>query len=426
MRGGLLPAAEAALAELQRTGLRHEVYAREGETHSLRWRVGRWERCHALQAGVACRLAGGGTTGFASAAGVAVAAGREAARAALAARYPGPDPLPPRWALGATSVPSPPPAPTASQLERFALRLADVLSSLPTRIDEIRLAAGSSRTLLVTSEGFAASAAVTGVVVEVRASHHSLPPVLIHVAAPAVGDGLLQRCAELVALLGGPLLPLSPPQRGLHDVLLSPVVAGFLLQALVELLQDGPRGRRQVAPAWNLADARGGPDGLLPLPFDGEGLPSRRVPLLMDGRVGSLPLTWREAGGDVRRAGGAVRASYADPPGRGPANLVMGNGTLTAGELARRMDDGWRLDSLTGPVRVDSGRDGLTLQAAGVRLCHGEAVQAWPRVELRAGCGRLLASLDAAGADSSSLSLRSAVTTPSLLFRQLELRQGGQ
>jgi predicted Zn-dependent protease len=426
VRGGLLPAVEAALAELERSGLRHEVYAREGETHSLRWRAGQWERRHALQAGVACRLAGGGTAGFASAAGVAATAGREAARAALAARHPGPDPLPPRWALGSATVPAPPPAPTAGQLERFALELMDELGPRLTGVREVRLAAGWSRALLVTGEGFAGSAALSGVVVEVQASQGGLPPGFVHVAAPALGDGLLQRCAALVAELAGPPLPLFPPRRGLQDVLLAPGVAGPLLEALVELLQSRPRGRRQVASAWNLADARGGPDGLLPLPFDGEGLPSRRVPLLADGRVGALPLTWGEAGGDVRRAGGAVRASYADPPCRGPANLVMMAGALSPRELASCIDDGWRLHSLAGPVRVDAERDDLTLQATGVRLCHGEAVQAWPRVELRAGCGRLLAALDAAGADSASLSLGSAVTTPSLLFRQLELRQGEQ
>lgn len=424
--GGLLPAAEAALAELQRTGLRHEVYAREGETHSLRWRVGQWERCHARQAGVACRLAGGGTAGFASAAGAAAAAGREAARAALAARHPGPDPLPPRWALGAATVPAPPPAPTAATLERFALELIDELGARQASVQEVRIAAGWSRALLVTGEGFSGSTALSGVVVEVQASQGGLPPTLVHVAAPALGYGLLQRCSALVAELAGPRLPLLPPRRGLQDVLLAPGVAGPVLEALVELLQSRPRGRRQVASAWNLVDARGGPDGLLPLPFDGEGFPSRRVPLLVDGRVGTLPLTWREASGDVGRAGGAVRASYADPPCGGPANLVMVPGALSPLDLAKRMDDGWRLHSLAGPVRVDTERDGLTLQAAGVRWCRGEAVQAWPRVELRAGCGRLLAALDAAGADSSSLSLRSAVTTPSLLFRQLELRQGGQ
>lgn len=424
--GGLLPAAEAALAELQRTRLRHEVYAKEGETHFLRWRAGQWQRRHALQAGVACRLAGEGTTAFASAAGVAAAAGRDAARWALASRYPGPDPLPPRWALGVAPVPPPSPAPTMHQLEPFALSLVDELGAVTARIEEIRIAAGWSRALLVSGEGFAGSTTVTGVVVEVQTSHGGLPPTLIHLATPVLDGDLLPRCVALVAQLAGPPLPLAPPQRGLYDVLVSPSVAGPLLEALVELLQSRPRGHRGVAPAWNLSDARNGPDGLLPLPFDGEGIPSRRVALLADGKVGTLPLTWREAGGNIRRAGGAMRASYADPPCGGPANLVMIDGALSASELGSRIDDGWRLHSVAGPVRVDRERDCLTIPAAGVRLNRGEAVQAWPRVEMRAGCGRLLAALDAAATDSLSLSLRTAVTTPSLLFRQLELCPAGQ
>lgn len=421
MSATLLPAAEAALAELQRSRLRHEVYAREGETHALRWRSGQWERRHALQAGVACRLAGDGTAAFASAAGIAATAGRDAARAALASRYPGPDPLPPRAVLGSAAVPPLPPPPTADQAERFSVHLADSLAALCLRIDEIRVVAGWSRALLVTGEGYAGTATATGAVVEVRAGCGDLPARLIHVAVPALSDPLLATLAAMVAEIAGPLPTLAPPQRGLHDVVLAPGVAAHLLLGLLDLLGPQPRGRREVSCAWDLADARSGPDGLLPLPFDGEGVPSRRAPLLTGGRVGSPAVTWRDAAGVAERAGGAVRASYADPPSSGPANLVMACGEATPRELAGRMADGWHLRAMAGPVRVDRPRDRLVLPAVGVRMSGGEAVQAWPRVELRAGCGRLLAALEAAANDCLSLSLRAAVTTPSLLFRQLEL-----
>ena len=77
VRRFLLPAMESAMAELERRGLRWEVFARAGEIWSVRWRPGEgWERRIGHEAGVACRVAGEGETGFAAAAGSAATAGR--------------------------------------------------------------------------------------------------------------------------------------------------------------------------------------------------------------------------------------------------------------------------------------------------------------------------------------------------------------
>jgi len=417
----LPPAAEAALAELERAKVRHEVFAKEGETWTLRWRGGQWERRHAHQAGVACRLAGGGRRGFAAIAGTAATAGRDAARAALASAYPGPDPLPPRALLGGCPVPPSPPPPSVAEAEHFAAHLADAIACLSLRIEEIRVVTGWSRTLLVTGEGFAGTASVGGALVDVRASQGELPATLVHHAVPALSEAVAARLVEVVDACAGHRLPAAPPQAGLWDVLLAPEVAAHLLLALLDLLGAQPRRRRHVSPAWHLVDARCGPEGLLPLPFDGEGIPSRRVELVAGGRLGNPALTWEDAAGMAGRAGGAVRASYADPPTSGPANLVMGAGTASPKELAAAMSNGWHLRAVAGPVQLDRPRDRLVLPALGVRLRGGDPVQVWPRVELRAGCGRLLAALQAAGGDPASASLRAAVTTPSLLFRQLEL-----
>ncbi len=418
----LLPAAEAALAELQRARIRHEVFVKEGETYTLRWRGGQWERRHALQAGVACRVAGGGARGFAAVAGTAAPAGRDAARAALASAYPGPDPLPPRALLGCAPVPPSAPPPSVVETERFAAQLLDALASRSLRIEETRVTTGWSRALLVTGDGFAGTAGAGGALIEVRASLGELPPALVHRAVNALSEPLAARLADVVAAAANVRLPLAPPHPGLCDALLAPEVAAHLLLALLDLLGAQPRRRRHISPTWHVVDARSGPDGLLPLPFDGEGIPSRRVELLVGGRLGSPALTWEDAGGIAARAGGAVRASYADPPRSGPANVVMAAGTATPQELAAAIDDGWHLRAIAGPVRLDRPRESLVVPALGVHLRGGEAVHAWPRVELRAGCSRLLAALEAAGNDPASVSLRAAVTTPSLLFRQLEIR----
>ena len=417
----LRPAAEAALDELRRAKVRHEIFAKEGETYSLRWRADRRERRHARQAGVACRLAGGGTRGFAAVAGTAAAAGRAAARAALALAYLGADPLPPRRLLGCATVPPQPSAPTADEAERFAAQLADALAARALQIEELRVVTGWSQALLVTGEGFAGTVDASGALVEVRTGGGQLPGSVVHRAVPVLSEALIAVLTEAVAATAVLPARVAAPRRGLHDVLVAPEVAAHLLLALLDLLGADLHRRRHVSPAWQLVDARAGPGGLLPLPFDGEGIPSRTVPLVVGGRLGRPARTWQEAEGVAAQAGGAVRASYADPPASGPANLVMTPGTEPAAALTARLADGWHLRAMAGAVQLDRARDCLTVPALGVRVCHGDAVQVWPRVELRAGCSRLLAALEAVGDDPASVSLRAAVTTPSLLFRQLEL-----
>lgn len=427
--GALPPAVESAAVELARSGGRWEVLARHGRTLGLRWWAGGWEARVTEESGVACRVAARGGAGFAAATGQGARAGRLAAEAALASVVTGPDPLPPAYLLGCSPCP-PPPAPidpaglrAVAEAQRAALsRVRDV------EVLELRVTSGTAVTWLVTADGHPAEGRLGGAVLELLLAATEGPARLVQTAAREPGSldvtSLAERASEsvLLACRGG-----SAPHQ-LADVALAPAVAAPLVVALVERLQrahgnahDRLRGVK-VAPDWYLHDERAGPDGLLSHAFDGEGLAGRSHVLLADGHLGEPLLSWAEATACGGRAGGAVRPSFRQGPRGGPFNLVVHPcRPVSARALLDRLDTGFWLDLPAGGVRVDPTGERFALRVAGIAVASGRPVASFPLVELRGTFRRLLTGLAGTGLDTQSFSLGCAVTTPSLLFRRLEI-----
>lgn len=432
MRGdlrGLPPAVESAAVELARSGGRWEVLARHGRSIGLRWWAGGWEARTTEESGVACRVAARGRAGFAAATGQGARAGRLAAEAAMASSVPGPDPLPPATLLGSTACP-PAPAPVdAAVLQDVAeAQLAALTCHRDIEVLELRVSSGTAVTRLVTADGHPAEGRLGGTVLELLLAATEGPVRLVQTAAREPGCldvlTLAEHTAEsvLLASRGG-----SVPHQ-LADVATAPAVAAPLVLALVDRLQrahgnvhDRLRAVK-VAPDWRLSDERVGPDGLLPQAFDGEGLPGRSHPLLADGHIGEPLLSWAEATARGGRAGGAVRPTFRQAPRGGPANLVVHPCRPISGRaLLDCLETGFWLDLPAGGVRVDPTGERFALRVAAVAIVSGRPVASHPLVELRGTFRRLLSGLAGSGLDSQSFSLGCAVTTPSLLFRRLEI-----
>lgn len=423
----LPPAAQSAGLALSGAGRRWEVLTRQSRSLVLRWWAGGWEERTSEESGVACRVVSRGASAFAAAAGVSARAGHRAAELALGCLLPGPDPLPPLGVLGSTPVP--PPAPAAN---RARLRgVGDVLRHAFSRLRgiellELRIACAEAGNQILTGEGHQASGWLAGGQVEVVLAGSEGPARLVQWAGPGIEgldiDGFAERTAEAVLICQkGPHV-----NRQLADVLLAPAAAAPLVLALVERLQHTDAGhglrRSKPAPAWQMMDERAGPEGLLPQPFDGEGLPSRTHPLLADGRIGARLESWAEASATGGAAGCAVRPSYRLAPRGGAANLVVyPNRPRSQRELLEQLEDGFWVDLPEGSVRVDATGERFALRAAAVAVKAGRPVFSLPVVELRGTFRRLVGGLAATGLDSQSLSLTAAVTTPSLLFRRLEI-----
>lgn len=425
----LPPAAEGAATALTAAGGRWEVLARQGRTLAVRWWTGGWEECANEESGVACRVAVARTAGFAAASGRGARAGRRAAEAALLALLPGPDPLPPVAALGSSPVPCLPPPATAEHLREAIAGVRRALARHPgVEPVEVRVRWGEARNVLLTSDAHAAEAGIAGAVLEAVLAARTGPARLVRWAGHHLGEldvaAFAERSAEAVLLCSRG----TAVARRLADVVLSPAAAAALVLELVKRLQEAgrdpahPLRAARVTPLWRLVDERAGPEGLLPQPFDGEGVAARSHPLLADGRLGPPLRCWAEAMPAGGRPGGALRPSYRQAPRGGPANLVVHSPRpLASRALLELLDDGFWVDLPSGPVQVDAGSERFSLRAAAVAVAAGRPVASHPVVEVRGSFRRLMGGLGATGLDSQSFSLDAAVTTPSLLFRKLEV-----
>jgi PmbA protein len=135
-------------------------------------------------------------------------------------------------------------------------------------------------------------------------------------------------------------------------VLLDPFVAaaffGVLSSALTadavqkgRSLFAGREGQAVAGDLLQLDDDGTIPDGLDSAPFDGEGTPCRRTPLVSDGVLQGFlydTYTGRKAGRGS--TGNGLRGSYAGLPGVRPTNLVVGGATTPRADLIAGIDRG--------------------------------------------------------------------------------------
>jgi PmbA protein len=111
----------------------------------------------------------------------------------------------------------------------------------------------------------------------------------------------------------------------------------------------GREGDEIAHAALALADDATDPEGPSSAPFDGEGSPSRRTPLIGDGRL----LTFLFDARTARKAGAtttanASRGSYRSPPSVGTTNLVLEPGSLDLDGLFKAAGDGLFVTDVAG------------------------------------------------------------------------------
>jgi PmbA protein len=108
-------------------------------------------------------------------------------------------------------------------------------------------------------------------------------------------------------------------------------------------------GDRLASEALRLADDGIDPNGLASAPFDGEGTPRGRTPLLGDGTL----LAYLHDGYTARRGGAtstgnAARASYRSPPSVSTSNLMIDPGEHSLEGLLGRVGDGVYITEVAG------------------------------------------------------------------------------
>lgn len=186
---------------------------------------------------------------------------------------------------------------------------------------------------------------MTGLGVELARDPEALDP-------EAIGAEAAERALALV----GARQPESRRCPVVLDAFVAASFAGFIGSMLsAEAVQRGRslfadrEGDEIAAAAVALTDDPTDPGGPSSAPFDGEGSPTRRTPLIGDGRLLTFLFDVRTA----RRAGratsgNATRGSYRSPPSVGTTNLVLEPGSHDLEGLLRTAGDGLFVTDVAG------------------------------------------------------------------------------
>ncbi|HEY6636733.1 MAG TPA: TldD/PmbA family protein [Solirubrobacterales bacterium] len=161
-------------------------------------------------------------------------------------------------------------------------------------------------------------------------------------------------------------------------------------------------GDEVASTALRVADDGTDPGGLASAPFDGEGTPRSRTPLVGDGKLlAYLHDSYTARRGGAASTGNASRASYRSPPSVSPSNLMIEPGELSLRELLERAGDGVYITEVAGlhsGVNPVTGR--YSVGATGKAIRGGELAEPLREFTI---AGELLSTLAAVQAVGSEV-----------------------
>jgi PmbA protein len=191
----------------------------------------------------------------------------------------------------------------------------------------------------------------------------------------AIGAEAAERALALV----GARQPESRRCPVVLDAFVAASFAGFIGSMLsAEAVQRGRslfadrEGDEIADPAVALTDDGTDPGGPSSAPFDGEGSPSRRTPLIGDGRLLTYLFdvrTARRGGGTT--TGNASRGSYRSPPSVGTTNLMLEPGSHDLEGLFQAVGEGLFVTDVAGLHSVVNPVSGTFSVGASGRLIEG-------------------------------------------------------
>jgi PmbA protein len=174
-------------------------------------------------------------------------------------------------------------------------------------------------------------------------------------------------------------------------------------------------------PLLRLADDGTAPDGLATSPFDGEGSPRRRVPLIEDGKLLTFLFDARTARkGGRETTASSVRSSYRTPPSVGTGNLVVEAGDRSMEELLAQAGDGLYVTDVVGlhsGVNPVSGT--FSVGATGRLIEGGELGRPVREITIASDLVTMLRSVQGVGSDSRWVPFGGSVRAVPLLLGEM-------
>jgi PmbA protein len=174
-------------------------------------------------------------------------------------------------------------------------------------------------------------------------------------------------------------------------------------------------GKKVAGPNVTIVDDGRLAKGLGTSPFDGEGVPTRRTPLIEKGKLSSFlydAFTARKAG--AKTTGNAARG-YSSLPSIGTNNLYLEPGERSPEDLIGEVKNGFYVTAMLGrgadPVTGDYSRG-----ANGIWIENGELTRPVQEVTVAGNLLSMLKGIDGIGSD---LTFRGTTGAPTLRFAEL-------
>jgi PmbA protein len=321
----------------------------------------------------------------------------------------------------------------AKRIERAALERDPRV----TGVEEVVYVDEDSDTSIVTSRGVAGNyaASVSYAFLQAMAGENSEVQTGLGFG---VGRSPLDLEAEAIGAEAGDeassmLGAVKPESRSCPVVLSDRVTAsfaGFIGGALcADVVQRGRSpfadrlGDELASNALELADDGIDPGGLASAPFDGEGTPRGRTPLLAGGKLlAYLHDSYTGRRGGAESTGNAARSSYRTPPSVSTSNLILEPGDLSLEELIRETGDGVYITEVAGlhsGVNPVTGR--YSVGASGRAIREGELAEPLREFTIAGDLVGTLAAVRAVGSESRWVPFGGSVRSAPMLVEEMTI-----
>ncbi|MFL5766641.1 MAG: TldD/PmbA family protein [Actinomycetota bacterium] len=311
-------------------------------------------------------------------------------------------------------------------------RVATTTDPRVTKTDDVLYGDAISRAVVVTSTGISQDASRTdcwSYVSALAEDGHETENASDFRLAREVGELDWADCGSTAAQRAARILGAKKPPTGRFPVVLDPKASSDFLGVLAgalsaEAVQKGRSlfaelvGEQIGAELFTLID-----DGRLEIgpeaaPFDDEGVPTERTPLIERGTLrGFLHNTYTARRGNARSTGNAKRAGYSGVPGVGTSNFYVPAGDLDPSDLLARAEGGVLVQEVLG---VHSGASPISgefsVGATGLRVSGGELGEPLREMTIASTIPDMLKAVAAVGSD---LRFFSSVGTPTILIGEM-------
>lgn len=180
-------------------------------------------------------------------------------------------------------------------------------------------------------------------------------------------------------------------------------------------------GDEVASDAMLLRDDGLDPEGLASSPFDGEGVPRQRTPLIEGGLLRTfLHDTYTARRGGADSTGSAGRGGYRSLPSVSTSNLIVGEGSATFDELLAEVGDGVYVTDVAGLHSGVNPVSGVfSVGASGREIAAGELAAPVREFTIASDLVSMLRAVAASGAESRWVPFGGSVRTPPLLVAEM-------